>query len=295
MNMPRLDGVEAARRLRALQPTLPIALHSSDPELLRQRAAGLGLPLFDKIDFDRLLAWVEQQANASAAGGPHASLRWRESSTSAATCAATASSAVAACAVRCAAGTQSGPSRPAGGRAEPRSMNAEPVETSQGSSAMRRTPSGRSHLRRCQRSNPGGQVQPTPSSCSAKASSAGVARRSAIARSSKSAIGAGREVAVARDVAPAFEIVGANLRVKLEPVGGRTDSGKPDTCSGSKPASGIAPGARSKVSSCQPRTARRPGSPVNSGSCSAASVRKTSWTPTSGRPRRDARVKRARE
>ena len=70
MNMPRLDGVEAARRLRALQPTLRIALHSSDPELLRRRAAGLELPLFDKIDFDRLLAWVEQQAKASAAHGP---------------------------------------------------------------------------------------------------------------------------------------------------------------------------------------------------------------------------------
>lgn len=69
MNMPRVDGIEAARRLRALQPTLPIALHSSDPELLRQRAAGLELPVFDKIDFDHVLAWVEQQANTPAAGG----------------------------------------------------------------------------------------------------------------------------------------------------------------------------------------------------------------------------------
>ena len=67
MNMPRLDGIEAARRVRALQPTMAIALHSSDVEQLRQRAADLGLPLFDKIDFDRLLAWVEQQAKASAA------------------------------------------------------------------------------------------------------------------------------------------------------------------------------------------------------------------------------------
>src|SRR5688572_15117267 len=56
MNMPRLDGIEAARRLRALQPTTAIALHSSDAEQLRRRAADLGLPLFDKIDFDRLLA-----------------------------------------------------------------------------------------------------------------------------------------------------------------------------------------------------------------------------------------------
>lgn len=70
MNMPRLDGIEAARRLRALQPTLPIALHSSDPELLRRRAASLELPLFDKIDVHRLLAWVEQQAKA-AAGHDH--------------------------------------------------------------------------------------------------------------------------------------------------------------------------------------------------------------------------------
>jgi DNA-binding NarL/FixJ family response regulator len=61
LNMPRLDGVGAALLLRALQPSLRIALHSSDPELLRQRAAGLELPLFDKLDFDRLLAWVERQ------------------------------------------------------------------------------------------------------------------------------------------------------------------------------------------------------------------------------------------
>ena len=69
MNMPRLDGIEAARCLRALQPTLPIALHSSNPELLHQRAADLELPLFDKIDSDRLLAWVEQQGEASAGHG----------------------------------------------------------------------------------------------------------------------------------------------------------------------------------------------------------------------------------
>lgn len=62
MNMPRLDGIGAARQLRALRPTLPIAIHSSDHELLRQRAAGLDLALFEKTDFEHLLAWVEQQA-----------------------------------------------------------------------------------------------------------------------------------------------------------------------------------------------------------------------------------------
>ena len=69
LNMPRLDGVAAALRLRAMQPSLAIALHSSDPELLRERAAGLDLPLFDKLHFDRLLTWLESQTEASAAGG----------------------------------------------------------------------------------------------------------------------------------------------------------------------------------------------------------------------------------
>ncbi len=59
--MPRLDGLEAALRLRALQPSLRIALHSSDPYALRERARGLDMPLFDKLDADRLIDWVEEQ------------------------------------------------------------------------------------------------------------------------------------------------------------------------------------------------------------------------------------------
>jgi CheY-like chemotaxis protein len=69
LNMPRLDGVEAVLRLRALQPSPRIALHSSDAELLRQRAADLGLPLFDKVDFERLREWVERQATGTCATG----------------------------------------------------------------------------------------------------------------------------------------------------------------------------------------------------------------------------------
>jgi CheY-like chemotaxis protein len=61
-NMPRLNGVEAALRMRALQPSLRIALHSTDAAALREQARGLGLPLFDKLDADRLTAWVEAQA-----------------------------------------------------------------------------------------------------------------------------------------------------------------------------------------------------------------------------------------
>jgi hypothetical protein len=40
---------------------MKIALHSSDPVLLRQRASGLGLPLFDKLECEQLMEWVEQE------------------------------------------------------------------------------------------------------------------------------------------------------------------------------------------------------------------------------------------
>jgi CheY-like chemotaxis protein len=63
LNMPGADGVEAAERIRALRPALPIALQSSDPELLRVRADGLELPLFDKLAFDEVVGWVERSAS----------------------------------------------------------------------------------------------------------------------------------------------------------------------------------------------------------------------------------------
>jgi CheY-like chemotaxis protein len=63
-NMPRLDGVDAALLLRRHRPSTRVAVHSSDPESLKARAAGLGLTLFDKLDFERLLDWVERQADA---------------------------------------------------------------------------------------------------------------------------------------------------------------------------------------------------------------------------------------
>jgi CheY-like chemotaxis protein len=64
LNMPRLSGVEVAQTLRALQPSLRIALRSSDPDDLRARAGGLGLPLFDKLECERLVHWVETQARS---------------------------------------------------------------------------------------------------------------------------------------------------------------------------------------------------------------------------------------
>jgi CheY-like chemotaxis protein len=69
LNMPGLDGVEAALRLAALAPSPRIALHSANPELLRQRAHGLELPLFDKLDPEPLREWVERQATELRASG----------------------------------------------------------------------------------------------------------------------------------------------------------------------------------------------------------------------------------
>ena len=64
LNMPRLSGVEVAQTLRALQPSMRIALRSSDPDHLRARSGGLGLPLFDKLECERLVHWVEAQARS---------------------------------------------------------------------------------------------------------------------------------------------------------------------------------------------------------------------------------------
>jgi hypothetical protein len=74
--MPRLEGVETAIRLRALQPWLQIALQSSDLELLSKRADGFELTLFDKIDFVRLLDWVERQAKDAHADGSADGSAW---------------------------------------------------------------------------------------------------------------------------------------------------------------------------------------------------------------------------
>jgi CheY-like chemotaxis protein len=61
LNMPRLDGVEVAMTLRDMQPSIPIALQSSDPVDLHARAGGLGIRLFDKLDSRGMVAWTEKQ------------------------------------------------------------------------------------------------------------------------------------------------------------------------------------------------------------------------------------------
>ena len=64
LNMPRLSGVEAAQTLTALRPSMRIALQSSDPDSPHAHAGGLGFPLFDKLECERLVHWVEAQARS---------------------------------------------------------------------------------------------------------------------------------------------------------------------------------------------------------------------------------------
>jgi CheY-like chemotaxis protein len=70
LTMPRVDGLDAALKLAALEPSMRIALHSSEPRTLHHRASGSELTLFDRLDVRSLVAWVEQQASSlSAAEG----------------------------------------------------------------------------------------------------------------------------------------------------------------------------------------------------------------------------------
>jgi len=69
-NMPRLDGVDAALLLRRERPATRVAVQSSDPDSLEARATGLGLAVFDKLEFERVLAWVALQVAAWERRGP---------------------------------------------------------------------------------------------------------------------------------------------------------------------------------------------------------------------------------
>jgi two-component system, NarL family, response regulator DesR len=64
LNMPRVDGLEAALKLAALQPSIGLALHSSDLRTLRKRASGVGIALFERYEFGSLVAWVERRRAA---------------------------------------------------------------------------------------------------------------------------------------------------------------------------------------------------------------------------------------
>jgi len=64
VQMPRLDGIAAAITLRELQPQLPLALYTADPNAHRATALELRLPLFDKLDVDGPIRWLELQVHA---------------------------------------------------------------------------------------------------------------------------------------------------------------------------------------------------------------------------------------
>jgi CheY-like chemotaxis protein len=86
VGMPRLGGLETALALRELEPRMRIALHTGDPGLYRDDAREHCLPLFDKLELERVTQWLEVQAHQRATGGARRRARWRELSFACATC-----------------------------------------------------------------------------------------------------------------------------------------------------------------------------------------------------------------
>ena len=62
--MPRLDGIAVAAVLRASLPNLRLALYSANAAEHRDRASGLGLPIFDKLEPAQATRWLSAQAEA---------------------------------------------------------------------------------------------------------------------------------------------------------------------------------------------------------------------------------------
>jgi hypothetical protein len=56
--------------LRGLQPQMRLALQTADPHAHRDRARAHRLPLFDKLELDRALSWLEVQVQSCAADQP---------------------------------------------------------------------------------------------------------------------------------------------------------------------------------------------------------------------------------
>jgi CheY-like chemotaxis protein len=66
VNMPQLGGIEVAMTLRQLRPQMRLALHTADSLTHRERAHECRLPLFDKLELDRVYGWLELQAHTFA-------------------------------------------------------------------------------------------------------------------------------------------------------------------------------------------------------------------------------------
>ena len=60
--MPRLDGIQVALALRELRPEIRLALHSADARAYRDHAREHRLLLFDKLEPERALSWLELEA-----------------------------------------------------------------------------------------------------------------------------------------------------------------------------------------------------------------------------------------
>lgn len=63
IDLPRLGGIEAAITLRELEPRMRIGLQAGDPLAHRARAHEHRLPLFDKLELGRRLAWLQAQVD----------------------------------------------------------------------------------------------------------------------------------------------------------------------------------------------------------------------------------------
>jgi CheY-like chemotaxis protein len=61
LDLPGLSGIDVARTLRNVQPSMRIALQASDRRALHDRARGLRLPVFDKLEPSRAAGWAVVQ------------------------------------------------------------------------------------------------------------------------------------------------------------------------------------------------------------------------------------------
>lgn len=63
VDMPRVGGIEAAITLRELEPRMRIGLQAGEPLAHRERVDEHRLPLFDKLELGRRLAWLQAQVD----------------------------------------------------------------------------------------------------------------------------------------------------------------------------------------------------------------------------------------
>lgn len=63
VDMPRVGGIEAAITLRELEPRMRIGLQAAAPLAHRERVHEHRLPLFDKLELGRRLAWLQAQVD----------------------------------------------------------------------------------------------------------------------------------------------------------------------------------------------------------------------------------------